>query len=60
MYAALESHGIVWMFTCNMFSQMQSKYLADTVCVSLSARTVFENVVPQKMSCVYLVQADML
>lgn len=48
------------MFICNMFSQRQSKYLADTVCVSLSARTVFENVVPQKMSCVYLVQADML
>lgn len=60
MSAALESHGAVWMFICNMFYQRQPKYLPDTVCVSLSARTVFENVVPQKMCCVYLVQADML
>lgn len=60
MYAALESHGIVWMFISHMLYEKQPKYLADAACVSLSERTVFENVVPQKMSSVYLVRADML
>lgn len=51
-----ESSGCLYVTCCTR----RSKYLADSACVWHSERTVFENVVPQKMSSVYLVRADML